>query len=229
MDRLYDEIRLRLASGVEPATFERIAIRLLRQLYPSLVPIEGPADAGADGVGADAGGPFFVAVTTANDVRRNLKGSMASRAASDSEIVRVMVATTTMLSGVRQENLATMARDAGFELVRVFDGAAFAEFLYGDADARMELLGISGGVEALSRFPPSARPAIPVARRSRSASRRAPDGSRRPHPRGQARNWKDRSLARTRLRRVGAVRHRRGPGGPRERDPRDSTRASNPR
>ena len=53
-DPFYRQIIDRLDGTVDPELFEQCAADLLREIYPTLVPIRGGADAGMDGAIADA-------------------------------------------------------------------------------------------------------------------------------------------------------------------------------
>ena len=63
-DPFYRQISERLSSDLDPELFEQCAADLLREVYPSLVPIKGGTDSGMDGAIADGEGEPFPLVST---------------------------------------------------------------------------------------------------------------------------------------------------------------------
>jgi hypothetical protein len=78
-DPLYRDLITRLNGPLDPEAFERCAADLLRNEFPTLVPIRGGSDAGMDGAIADPQGPAYPLVsTTDDDVIGNFTKSLTS-------------------------------------------------------------------------------------------------------------------------------------------------------
>ena len=183
-DPLWRAIQRELGRRLDPDQFERCAVHLLQKAYPGLTPVSGPGDGGMDGViGTDSGPPPILVCTTSPDVIGNLtknlksyKAVLESRAASRgtsgygasatarpaSELPGVVVATSKALTPHRRRNLEQRATELGFDLKNVHDQDDFVGRLYrGPRMWRMELLGLTGELPALSVYPrPSAYPLL---------------------------------------------------------------------
>lgn len=160
-DRHYKAILQGLADGPDPDAFERCAQDLLREIYPTLTPVEGGRDFGMDGLDtSDPEQPTILVATTAQDVRRNLVGSLWShkRQAPNIGARHVVVATTQDATGPLIERLRGAATDEGFQLVNVHGQRWFSDLLYRQSRWARELLGLSGQPSALSAVPVSSRP-----------------------------------------------------------------------
>ena len=76
-DPFYEQILAGLNGTLDPQQFEDCMADLLRELFPTLVPVHGGKDSGMDGAIADGEGePYPLVTTTAKDVRRNLRKSI---------------------------------------------------------------------------------------------------------------------------------------------------------
>lgn len=159
-DPLYRAIEKRLGERPDPELFERCAVDLLRSIYPGLVPIRGGADGGMDGAVADprGGTPIPLVVTTAEHVIGNLTKNLDSYRRGGGSATEAIVATSQSLTARQRRNLEQRARELGFSLRQIHDGADFADRLYRDPAWRKELLGLTGDPPALSVFPRSPRP-----------------------------------------------------------------------
>ena len=149
------------ATGLDHDAFERCALDLLRGIYPGLTPVEGGRDLGMDGLDAsDPDAPVISTATTAQDVRRNLVGSIQShRRQSESIGARhVVVATTQPATATLHEGLRKAAADEGVQLVGLHGRQAIADLLYRSSRWTRELLGLPGVPSALSAVPLSSRP-----------------------------------------------------------------------
>ena len=149
-DPFYRVIVERLGGRLDPDTLERCAADLPRNELPTLVPIRGGADVGMDGAIADGMGEAYPLVcTTSKDVIGNLTQNLDSYVASGGGRRRVILATSQDLSARRRRNLNERAKEKGFELVQIYDRAAFADRLYRDSRWCTELLGLTGAPSAL--------------------------------------------------------------------------------
>lgn len=78
-DPFYRDIVKALSGELEPEVFERCAAALLREHYPTLVPVRGGSDDGMDGaVGRADAPPLPLVTTTGKNVLANLRGSLTS-------------------------------------------------------------------------------------------------------------------------------------------------------
>lgn len=160
-DHLYAAIKEGLSKPLDSATFELCAASLLRQIYPTLVPVTGGGDAGMDGYAAEPDAlPIVLVTTTAQDVARNLRKNLESHVKSGGRARRAVIATRQFVRGRRRVSLQQKASELGFALIQVFDRAWFVDALYRDPKWRKDLLGIPGEQPALSVIPPSMRPTI---------------------------------------------------------------------
>jgi hypothetical protein len=159
-DTLDRAIRDAIARPLDGATFERCAVDLLREVYPSLRPVEGGNDAGMDGVGElPDGTPFFLIATVEEDARGNIERSIKSHTGAGGERHAVVFATSRPISGRRRIELTNRLREEfGVRLVEVHDRGDFVGRLYRDSGWRRELLGVPGEARALSRLPTTRRP-----------------------------------------------------------------------
>ena len=160
-DPHYKAILEGLAAGPDPEAFERCAQALLREIYPTLTPVEGGRDFGMDGLDAsDPEQPKILAATTGQDVKRNLVESLRShkRQSANIRARHVVVATTQVATATLIDDLRGAAADEGFQLVNVHGQREFADLLYRKSHWTRELLGLSGAPAALSAVPASSRP-----------------------------------------------------------------------
>jgi hypothetical protein len=157
-DPFYRQILERLAGSLDGDLFEVCAASLLRNDFPTLVPIRGGTDSGMDGATASPG-PFLVC-TTGTDVIRNLAKNLNSYKRSGGPRHAVVVATSQELSQKRRANLEAKARSLGFNLRHVYDREAVAERLYHEPRWCKELLGLTGRPSALTTIPRTDRPLL---------------------------------------------------------------------
>ncbi len=134
---------------------------LLRDIFPSLVPVRGGSDAGMDGAIVDENGePFPLVCTIEEDVIGNLTGSLDAFLKRGLKARKVALATSQSLTPPRRHNLVERAREKGFTMVQVVDQSGVADRLYRNSRWCRELLGLSGAPSALSVVPPTRRQLI---------------------------------------------------------------------
>ncbi len=156
-DPFYREIIKRLNEQLDGNTFQDCAVDLLREAYPTLVPVRGGSDAGMDGAIADGQGePFTLVATTEEDVIGNLTHNLTVYK-KEHQRRKAVLATSQKLSQRRRENLNKKARELGFILVNIHDQFDIANRLYRNSRWCLELLGLSGKPSALSKIPKSTR------------------------------------------------------------------------
>jgi|GEM_PF-2226199 len=162
-DSLYQDILERLNGDLDEDAFQRCAQDLLRDAYPSLVPMAGVDDAGMDGAVGGAEGAFPLVCTIdrrgpLTNFRKNITTFLAKRQGPK----RAVIATPRKVSNLQRRNLEDFAeRDYGVRIVNVHEQSDFANRLYRHAEWRRELLGLSGRPPALSALPPRSRPEQP--------------------------------------------------------------------
>ena len=160
-DPFYRQIIDRLNGTVDPELFEQCAADLLREIYPTLVPIRGGTDAGMDGAIADGmGDPFQLVCARGVDVIGNLTGSLKSYLNEGLRRRKLVLATLQSLTPKRRQNLFDRARELEFTLIQVHDQASIADLLYRNSRWCLELLGLTGEPPALSAIPKSRRPIL---------------------------------------------------------------------
>ncbi|MCY4528783.1 MAG: hypothetical protein OXD46_07145 [Chloroflexi bacterium] len=159
-DTLHRAIGEAIAQPLDGATFERCAVDLLRDYYPTLRPVEGGNDAGMDGIGELADStPFFLVATVQQDVRGNLERSVKSHIDAGGERRVVVFATSRTVTGRRWLELDQQLRHQfGVRLAAVHGRADFIAGLYRNAAWRRKLLGVPGQARALSQLPATRRP-----------------------------------------------------------------------
>ena len=160
-DPFYNDIVDRLKGRLDPELFERCAGDLLREEWPTLVPIRGGTDAGMDGAIADGQGSAFPLVcTTAQDVIGNLTRSLDSYLRDGGNRSQAVLATSQELTQRKRRNLEKRAEEKGFVLVHIYDQAAMAVRLYRNPAWCLELLNLTGTPSALSVVPLRRRPLL---------------------------------------------------------------------
>jgi hypothetical protein len=160
-DPFYRQIIEGLNGRLDPDEFELCAGDLLRDAFPTLVPVRGGADFGMDGAVADGNGTAYPLVcTTSSDVAGNLRTSLTSYVNGRGTRRRAVVATSQELTQTKRRNLNTIAGEFGFELVQVVTQAAIALRLYRDSAWCLRLLGLTGRPCALSTIPETTRPLL---------------------------------------------------------------------
>src|SRR6185295_7670975 len=102
-DPFYEQILAGLNGPLDGYLFQDCMTDLLRDTFPSLVPVRGGKDSGMDGAIADGKGePYPLIVTTAGDVERNLKRSLDSWLKRKRPRRKVALATSQALTPERQ-------------------------------------------------------------------------------------------------------------------------------
>ena len=159
-DPLYQAIGEAIERPLDGETFERCAVDLLREYYPSLRPVEGGSDAGMDGIGELSDGtPFFLVATVQEDARTNLASSVESHISAGGERRIVVFATSRPVKGRRRFELDRHLRERFcVRLAAVHDRAELVALLYRNSAWRRELLGVPGQARALSKLPANRRP-----------------------------------------------------------------------
>ncbi len=155
-DPFYRQIREALSRRLDGDLFEACASDLLRERFPTLVPVTGGHDGGVDGEIADGEGePFPLVCTTQKRVIDNLAGSLERIRQTGGRRRKVVVATSRALSPKKRRDLRDRARDLGFTLIQVYEQRAMAALLYRSSRWCQDLLDLPGKPAALSVLPPS--------------------------------------------------------------------------
>jgi len=162
-DPFYEEILAGLNGLSDRDLFETCMTDLLRDTFPSLVPVRGGKDSGMDGAIADGEGePYPLVVTTAKDVRRNLKKSLDSWLKRKRPPRKVVLATSQALTPDYQHKLKDVAQERGFTLVGLIEQSGVADRLRENGYWRERLLGLTGEPTSLSVVPASRRPLLDI-------------------------------------------------------------------
>lgn len=161
MDPLHQQILDGLAGELNPQVFEDCAADLLRDTFPSLVPVRGGHDAGMDGAIADGEGEAFPLIcTTRQDFKRNLVESLDSYVRQGGRRRKAVFATCREITPEARRRLEEAARERGFILVQAVDRQGMAQRLHWSPRWLKDLLGLSAAPSALSAVPWSRRPLI---------------------------------------------------------------------
>jgi len=162
-DPLYQHILTALNGDLDEDLFERCAADVLREAYPTLVPMTGGDDGGYDGAIGTSAGPYPLLCTI--DKRgpvANLRKNLATYVGRRTGPKFAVVATPRALSNKKKRNLERIASEEfQVQIINIHEQTDFANRLYRDARWRLELLGLSGSPEALSALPPRSRPERP--------------------------------------------------------------------
>jgi hypothetical protein len=164
-DPFYEQILAGLngLSDAERTLFQDCVTDLLRDTFPSLVPVRGGKDSGMDGAIADGEGePYPLVVTTAKDVKRNLTRSLDSLLKRKRPRRKVVLATSQALTPERQHKLKDLAQEKGFILVGLIEQSGIADRLRENSYWCERLLGLTGEPSTLSVVPVSRRPLLDV-------------------------------------------------------------------
>jgi hypothetical protein len=160
-DPFYEQILAGLNGTLNPQEFEDCMADLLRELFPTLVPVHGGTDSGMDGAIADGEGePYPLVTTTAKDVRRNLRKNIDSFLKQKQPPRKLVFATSRSLTPKRQLGLKNLARGKGFTLVYLVEQRGVANLLYNSPRWCKQLLDLSGRPSALSVVPRTRRPLL---------------------------------------------------------------------
>ncbi|MFO7171942.1 MAG: hypothetical protein DIU70_003105 [Bacillota bacterium] len=163
MDRLYEDIIVNLETKqLDPATFERIAVRIANSRGLNVLPVPGGQDAGYDGAILDTEEgrlPGPLVATTQKKALSNLRRNLSRHAAMYPDAAkRAFFVTSRRLTPGQRRNLEKEAKKLGYVLIGIADQEAVAEHLYYDPQSCYELLGFKGVPPALSPLPPRRRP-----------------------------------------------------------------------
>ncbi len=155
-DPLYLAILRRLDDPLDDKVFELFAVDIVRQEFPSAVPVVGGSDAGLDGAVGNLTGPRIpIIATTSNRVRDNVRRNVKRYKGEWKEHSGgLIVATSAALNPRRQKNVFDLVKELGFHLVHLYERGAIAERLYYTPRWRLELLGLPGDPPALTQLPP---------------------------------------------------------------------------
>lgn len=160
-DPLYRQIVAALNQPLNRELFEHCAVNLLRQVYPTLVPILGGGDSGMDGAIADPdSSPFPLVCTTGTDVIGNLTQSLSTYIRDGGTARRAVSVTSQSLTPRRRDHLFARAQELGFQLIQVHEQSDVADRLYRNPEWCRDLLGIAGNRPALSAVPLNMRPSL---------------------------------------------------------------------
>lgn len=173
-DPLFRAILSRLGEQVDDKLFQLFAVDVVRQDFPSAVPVLGGADAGLDGAVASHEGPRVPIIATTSDrvldnVRRNLASYESAWRAFGGGVV---VVTSAELSPRREKHVFDAVAATGFRILQLYQRHAVAVRLYHSPHWRNELLGIPGNPPALSQISPRpvAVPGLPLVGRDAALS-----------------------------------------------------------
>ena len=180
-DPLYAAIASAIRQPLDGATFERCAVDLLRDAhYPGLRGTPHNNDTGIDGLsGPDDAPEFGLVATAAKDYRRNLRENVRSHLDAGGAARAFVLATTQEVTVKSRQSLMQEAEKQRVRLLAIHDRGDFEQLLYRSPEWRKELLGVTGSAQALSRFPASPRPSVPIPLIGRAADLarlRAEDG-----------------------------------------------------
>ena len=159
-DPFYSQIEAALAGPLDSEQFEQCAVDLLRSVYPPLVPIRGGHDGGRDGETSTLEGGSLFLVTTIGDPSANLRKNLRSHRASARDGRLCLLATRHVLNASARSQLERLAVRLGYRLLRVHDGADFADRLYQSPQWCRALLQLTGSPPALATLPITHRPFV---------------------------------------------------------------------
>lgn len=164
-DPLYAAIASSIRQRLDGAAFQRCAVDLLRDAhYPGLRGTPPNNDTGIDGLsGPDDDPEFGLVATTAKDYSRNFRESVRLHLDASGAARAFVLATTQEVTVKSRQSLMRDAREEwGVRLRAIHDRGEFEQLLYRSPEWRKSLLGVTGSAQALSRFPASPRPSLPI-------------------------------------------------------------------
>ena len=163
-DPLYAAIASAIRQRPDSTAFERCAVDLLRDAhYPGLRGTPHNNDTGIDGLsGPDDDPEFGLVATTAKDYRHNLRESVRRHLDAGGAARVFVLATTQEVTVKSRRSLMQEAEKQGVRLRAIHDRDEFEQLLYRSPEWRKSLLGVTGSAQALSRFPASLRPSVPI-------------------------------------------------------------------
>lgn len=162
LDPHHGEILSALDGSLDPVIFEDCAAELLRHDWPGLVAVRGGQDDGFDGAVADGvrREPFPLVVTTATDLKGNLRRNLERARRKWATVDRALFATSRRVTPRMRQKLEAEAREIGLTLRQIYDQDWFAHRLYREPAWCKRLLGVTGRPRALSPFPVTRRPVL---------------------------------------------------------------------
>lgn len=162
LDPHHGAILSALDASLDPLVFEDCAVELLRPAWPGLAPVRGGQDDGFDGAVADGARrePFPLVVTTAKDLRGNLRRNLDRARRKWPTVDRALFATSRRVRPSMLRKLKTEAREMGVTLLQIYGQDSFAHRLYREPAWCKRLLGVTGRPRALSSFPVTRRPVL---------------------------------------------------------------------
>lgn len=180
-DPLYAAIASAIRQRLDSKTFQQCAVDLLRDAhYPGLRGTPLNNDTGIDGLsGPDDDPEFGLVATTAEKYSRNLRESVRRHLDAGGSARAFVFATTQEVTVKSRQGLMQEAEKQGVRLLAIHDRGDFEQLLYRSPEWRKSLLGVTGSAQALSRFPASPRPSVPIPLIGRAADLarlRAEDG-----------------------------------------------------
>ena len=169
------DIQRALEGRLDQNLFEECACSVLRDEWPSLVPVPGGDDAGVDGLIATPDEPTIslVCTTSRGGALNNLRKNLTSHKESGGRVQRFIFATPRALSPRQCRNLRRQAEELGVQLLEIYHQQAFVDRLYHNPEWRKHLLGLSGAPNALSEYPRFWRPMVGIPLIGRSADLKA--------------------------------------------------------
>ena len=162
LDPHHGAILSALDASLDPLVFEACAAELLRRDWPGLVAVRGGQDDGYDGAVADGARrePFPLVVTTAKDLKGNLRRSLDRARRKWATVDRALFATSRRVTPSMRRKLEAEARAMDVTLLQICDQDLFAHRLYHEPVWCKKLLGVTGQPRALSPFPVTRRPVL---------------------------------------------------------------------
>lgn len=162
LDPHHGEILSALDGSLDPEIFEACAAELLRHDWPGLVAVRGGQDDGFDGAVADGARrePFPLVVTTAKDLKGNLRRNLDRARRKWATVDRALFATSRRVTPNMRRKLEAEAREIGLTLPQIYDQDWFAHRLYREPAWCKRLLRVTGRPRALSPFPVTRRPVL---------------------------------------------------------------------
>jgi len=158
MNKLDQIEKALMDKDLDPKKFERCALDLLLELYPTLTPIPGGTDYGRDGdiTTSDSSPPVRLLVTksyTYKHIRANMVTGLASLAKNDLPVSKIVLANPGQLNATDRSNLEKGAKEYKVKIIANHGFGFFSSRLRRDGYWRKELLGLSADPIALAKAP----------------------------------------------------------------------------
>lgn len=152
-DPLYHKIVKALEGPLDGNLFQSCAVAIIGKAHPNLAPMPGGNDAGMDGAFGTPEGPFPLICTVQSDVLGNFRRNISTYLAKGNVPKVAVIATSQAISNRRKRNLEKAASELHVKIANIYDAPYFANELYRDSKWRLELLGVTGDIPALSALP----------------------------------------------------------------------------